>query len=162
MKSRPPRKYAGKNPNEKEVYQFDEVKTYLSKSSAATRLRGFLVDIGAPCSVVGRKELNRILTEMGKHHRDIRPSSRSFRFGDVSCKSRGTILLMMETPTGIPPVEVNCDIVDVDVPALLGMDVLDREKLIADTVSNRLVQRIPMTSPDGKIFFIEHRSYTTF
>lgn len=113
------------------------------------------MDIGAPCSVVGRKELNRILTEMGKHHRDIRPSSRSFRFGDVSCKSRGTILLMMETPTGIPPVEVNCDIVDVDVPALLGMDVLDREKLIADTVSNRLVQRIPMTSPDGKIFFID-------
>lgn len=36
---------------------------------------------------------------------------------------------------------VNCDVVSVDIPPLLGLDVLDKLFLIADTVENQLSKK---------------------
>lgn len=126
-----------------------------ARSAAGVRPLSFLVDIDAPCSVIGWKELNRVLYKMGKYRRVIRPSNRRFRFGDVSHRSKGKIRLAMETPPGIRSIQVDLDIVDARVPALLGMDVLDREKLIPDTLNDRLARRSAVKSPDGKTVYIE-------
>eukprot|EP00171_Calliarthron_tuberculosum_P004009 IDg4009t1 len=47
------------------------------------------------------------------------------------------------------------DIVEADVPALLGMDVLDRENLTADTVLNRLVRRSAVCGKDGTEIYVD-------
>lgn len=43
---------------------------------------GFFVDIGVPYSVVGRKEINRLLSTCVKHRREIMKSINRFRFED--------------------------------------------------------------------------------
>ena len=43
------------------------------------------------------------------------------------------------------------DIVSVNVPALLGLDVLDSEELIADNVTNRLIHRHVVSRAQGLI-----------
>ena len=48
------------------------------------------------------------------------------------------------------------DIVSVDVPALLGLDVLDGEGLYADNVTNRLVHRQVISRP-GELLFYKDR-----
>ena len=51
------------------------------------------------------------------------------------------IEIALETPAHVRKIPVLMDIVPVDVPALLGLDVLDTEQLYADNVTNRLVHR---------------------
>ena len=48
----------------------------------------------------------------------------------------------MSTPKTSPPIYVTLDVVAADVPALLGLDELDAENLIADTVQNKLIKTI--------------------
>ena len=120
--------------------------------------RGFVCDIGAPKSVVGRKTLNRILNENGVYKRHIRPSQNRFRFANSVFESRGKITIPLRTPLGIPPVNVDLDIVDADIPALLGMDVMDRELLTPCTITNRLIRKTPQVDSDGTKNFVEEWS----
>lgn len=120
----------------------------MRKEQSFRRPLGICVDIGAPMSVVGRSELNRMLTASGVYNSKRRLSPHRFRFGDVSFKSRGIATLPLSTPDGVPPIEVDFDIVDADVPALLGQDVLDRERLTADTVFHWMARRT--VHQDGK------------
>lgn len=53
----------------------------------------------------------------------------------------GQVSIPLATPDGFKPIIVSFDIVQADVPAIIGMDVLDRENLVADTVYNRLASR---------------------
>ena len=103
----------------------------------------FCVDIGAPRSVIGKKELMRIMRHYNKQSIPVMRSRNAFRFGDSVAKSRGIVELFLDTPNGTPPLPVLLDIVDVNIPALLGLDILDGYSLNADTVSNRLIHRIP-------------------
>ena len=49
--------------------------------------------------------------------------------------------MYLKTPPGFHSIVVCSDVVTVDVPPLLRLDVLDSESLVADTVINRLVHR---------------------
>ena len=69
-----------------------------------------------------------------------------FRFANKVFDSFGKIILYLDTPNGVPPIPVELDLVQADIPALLGIDVLDREGRIADTVANRLTKRVRATS----------------
>ena len=100
---------------------------------------GFCADIGAPRSVVGRIQLNRVLANLGRKNIPCIASKTFFRFGDVTVRSQGKIQIAMETPANVRPISVLLDIVPVDVPALLGLDVMDGECIYADNVINRLV-----------------------
>ena len=102
---------------------------------------GFCVDIGAPKSVVGNSQLNNILQYIGQKSIPRMRSTNSFRFGDVTVHSLGMVEIALATPLNIPNIPVLMDIVPVNVPALLGLDVLDSEELYADNVTNRLVHR---------------------
>ena len=133
------------------IYAADLRREYQSK-----RTLGFCVDIGAPKSVAGKREINRLLAALGTHHRKIRASGNSFRFGDENFESLGQISLPLPTPNGTPRVMVDFDIVQADVPALLGMDILDREELVADTVFNRLAHRTAFDiEGDGRVYIYE-------
>ena len=72
----------------------------------------------------------------------VSKSSRRYSFGDQVCESIGKITFPLATPPGIPVVQISFDIVTADVPALLGLDVLDKESLTCDTVANRLIKRV--------------------
>lgn len=127
----------------------------LSKEVNVRRPLGFCCDIGAPRSVVGKKELNRILNAIGLHRRRILPSRNRFRFADAVYESLGRISIPLSVPRGIPQVFVELDIVDADIPALLGMDVMDKESLTHCTVSNRLIKRIVHKDSNGTEIFVD-------
>ena len=82
-------------------------------------------------------------------------STHRFRFGDVTYNSLGKVALPLSTPPGIPTIKVMMDVVPPDIPALMGMDVLDQESLTPDTVENRLVKKIPVKKQDGTFQYME-------
>lgn len=62
----------------------------------------------------------------------------------------------LATPPGVPRVFVEMEIVNADIPALLGMDIMDKESLTPCTVSNRLIKRIIISrSNEREKFFDE-------
>lgn len=89
---------------------------------------GFCVDIGAPRSVIGRTKLNKLLRRLGVKRITRLSSNNSFRFGDVTVCSQGMIEIELKTPSHVAKIPVLMDIVPIDVPALVGFDVLDGEK----------------------------------
>lgn len=48
-------------------------------------------------------------------------------------------------PPNIRPISVVLEVVKVDVPALLGLDIIDESALHADYINNRLVNRVVMS-----------------
>ena len=53
------------------------------------------------------------------------------------------------------PVLVTLDVFKADIPALLGMDILDRESLTPDTVANRLPKRVTVSGSNGEQMYID-------
>ena len=50
-----------------------------------------------------------------------------------------------------PPIQILHDVVDVDIPALIGLDVLDGNFLMVDNISNRLWHRIVISEDPYEI-----------
>ena len=86
----------------------------------------FCVDIGAPKSVVGRQEFEGIFRRHGLPIPRLLPSYTRFRFADTTFKSLGNLAIPLATPPGIKPLRVLLDVVEADVPALLGLDFLEK------------------------------------
>ncbi len=74
-------------------------------------------------------------------------STNSLRFSDVTVPSLGLIEIALEVPTPRRSIPVLMDIAAVDIPALLGLDILDSEQLYADNATNRLVHREVLSKP---------------
>ena len=132
----------------------------MNDNTALLRLHGFCVEIGAPKAVVGRTERNRIFEKMGMGPPNLsRPSfSKRFRFADNTFESIGQVNIPLRTPFAIAPINVQLDVVQTDIPALLGMDILDRELLIADTVANRLTKRVRVEHKDVTMSYVDEWS----
>lgn len=92
----------------------------------------------------------------------VKDSPKTFRFRDESFQSLGIITLPLPTPDGVRHIMVEFDIVLVDVPAFLGLDVLDCEKIVADTVFNRLSNRIGCNIGDGNMGYMDEWFITLF
>lgn len=144
---------------ETEVIDMDDIRTAdLVKEVRTTRLQrvvGFCIDTSAPRSVIGKKELNRILLKHGIHHRRILKSTKSFRFADTTFKSLCSAHIPLNTPPGAPTIEGNLDIVETDIPALLGMDIMDKEGLTPCLISNRLAKRGRLKTVQGREVFVD-------
>ena len=95
------------------------------------------MDIGAPKSVIGQTSLSAIFNAHGRASMSIYKSDHLFRLGDDTVTSLGGIELYMETPTHNLDIPFVLDVVPVDVPALVVLDVLGAHKLLADTAHNR-------------------------
>ena len=76
--------------------------------------------------------------------------------GTQYAKSLGQLELLLKTPENITPIIVMLDIVPVDVPALLGLDVLYSTSLVIDNVLNRLWNRIIISDEDEKPEFVDN------
>eukprot|EP00171_Calliarthron_tuberculosum_P017416 IDg17416t1 len=116
------------------------------------------VDIGAPSSVTGKKELNRIHTFLRRRSLPIGKSNRQFRFSNTKQKSLGCVKLLLDTPPNIHPIHIPLDIVEVDILALLGLNILDSESLCACTVSNRLIKKVITSQPEDQIETVDEWS----
>ena len=73
-------------------------------------------------------------------------------------RSLGIIELSLYTPSSIPEIIVLMDIVPVNVLALLGLDVLDAEKLYFDNATNRLVHRKVITRSGDNFKYVDQWS----
>ena len=112
-----------------------------------TNQPGFCIDTGAPSSVIGFKKLRRIASRSDR--RLI--SFKRFRFAKASFQSLGRVDISQLTPNYIPPIYVIMDIVAVDVPALLGSDIIDMHSFLPDTVLNCPRKRTFTKSDHGKV-----------
>ena len=61
------------------------------------------------------------------------------------------VQVALETPPGMPDITVLMDIVPVNIPALLRLDVLDFESLYANNVTNCLVHRQVTSRPSAEL-----------
>lgn len=97
---------------------------------------------------------------------NLRPSRSSFRFGDGTHRSLGMISIRIPTPNA-GNIHVDVDVVNPDVPLLIGLDLLDREQLIPNTVDNVLESRIfgwkiPITRKNGHLYVTWGDNITLF
>jgi len=98
--------------------------------------QGAAVDTGAELSVIGMAQAKAYCQYHGIRF-NLKPSSVKFKFGDGGFPSEGTLLVRIPTPDG-SFIALRIDVVQADIPMLLGLDVMDREKLVANNVLNEL------------------------
>lgn len=94
------------------------------------------MDIGAPKSVVGKREARRILQLLGRRKWNLFPCFNRLIFEDAICDSLGAMSIPLAVPSNEVPIQETMDVVDADIPPLLGMDILDAESVTPCTVSN--------------------------
>lgn len=123
----------------------------------AKNFLGFCVDAGAPSSVIGRKQLRRICSRRSRQA-PVSKTKRRFRFADAVYPALGGVELVFVSTEGVPDIFAPLDIVTADVPALLGLGILDVETLYADTAANRLVKRVVIAEPEEPLRYVDERS----
>lgn len=99
----------------------------LRRGEPRPRLDTFFGDIGAPRSLIGIKELRRVLgtkkLQLPRHGKLF--SQTRFMIADASLISLGRTVLPPATASGTKPILVELDVLNADIHALLGMDVLE-------------------------------------
>lgn len=131
---------------------------HITSTKGRSRPIGFCADTGAPRSVIGMKEFKRIRNQLGLRSMNIKPSKCGFKFANATYSSLGSIQLPLYTPPGIPTIIVEMEIVPADIPALLGLDVLDEHQLTVDTVFNILAKRSQIVNDDGVASLVDNWS----
>ena len=82
------------------------------------------------------KALEKIVRHSGRISIPKIDSKRDFKFRDTLVMSRSMVELMLPTPGSTLDIPVALDVGDVEIPQLLGLDVLDGNKLLVDKVTN--------------------------
>ena len=151
------------HPRRKKPISIEATSVHVSKlSEEMKRIRsnrgdspGFCVDIGAPKSCIGLRELKSIFSRFGRRVPQLELSPNRFRFADTSYNSLGKVSLPLANPPSGPPIFVEMDVVNANIPAPPGLDVRDREALMADTVANRLTRRSLVQNNGSFLYFDE-------
>ena len=122
---------------------------------ATDKFHGACLDIGAQRTCIGIKQARALTSKQGIKLK-LTPSPFVFKFGDVKHHSLGKMNIRIPTPnTGF--LEIQADVVSADVPLLIGIDTLDKFKLVADNVRNILECRtqqwsLPITRLHGHMY----------
>lgn len=112
-------------------------------SFEATRPIGFRVDIGAPLSVIGKKELFPLIHHLDRQGKKLKPSLNSFRFADTVFESLGTTVLPIRTSFHVDAMIVEMDVVkEKNIPAILGLDAMDEQSLTLCIMTKTLVKLV--------------------
>lgn len=111
-----------------------------------------LIDTGATRSVVGLRAARRIFRAAGTKF-SLAPSRRRFRFGVDTHDSKGSCVIRIPTPSGV--MEVQADVVAADVPFLLGLDTLDRHRIQALTITNKLQHVASESDPSDRSWVVD-------
>ena len=116
----------------------------IPKTPTMTSFLGACLDTGASKTVIGRKQATALRDGMG-HRLALHTSKLRVRFGSGPSSSLGRILILI-TFEG-EAIMVGADVVENDVPLLLGMDTFDRYRLSPDVIDNVIVHK-----PTGRKF----------
>ena len=86
----------------------------------------------------------------------LEPPVTHFKFGDGIFPSLGKMEVRILTKNG-SYLKIDMDVVSADIPILLGLDVLDRESIVACNVHNELqathaAQTFPLTGKFGNLY----------
>jgi hypothetical protein len=98
-----------------------------------------VLDIGATSSVLGLRAAWKVLRAAGQRS-PLTPPNRSFRFGVQVHRSLGSTQINVPTPSGI--LTFVADVIQADVPLLIGLETLDSSRLQVLTLFNQL-QHVP-------------------
>jgi hypothetical protein len=124
------------------------------KHSQTRSFSGAILDTGAEKSVIGKAEAISYCQENGVPFH-LKPSSCRFKFGSRSEPAVGRIGIRIPTPG--KPLEFQCDVVESDVPLLIGLDTLDKYGLNVMSVEGILQSttekwHMPMQRQKGHIY----------
>ena len=116
---------------------------------------GMCLDSGAQRSVCGLMQARAYFKRCGRRA-DLESSFQTFKFGNDYKESLGKAEFRLPLP-GNKYLPLFIDVVDADVPLLVGLDVLDSEQLIPDNCTNLLISKeegwsLPITRKHGHMF----------
>ena len=125
-------------------------------SQTSTDFLGACLDIGAQRSCIGLNQAKALLSRQQGTSLKLSKSFYSFRFGDTRYMSLGRMTIRIPTPDE-SFLEFTVDVVEPDVPLLIGIDVLDKHSLVADNVKNVLEDRtngwtLPIIRKQGHMY----------
>lgn len=100
---------------------------------------GVCVDTGAQISVCGPRQALAYCRAVNIPF-VLRPSQMSFKFGDFITPSKGLLKFRLPCPDGVS-LDMDIDVVDLDVPLLLGLRELRHHKILVDYLSNTMENR---------------------
>lgn len=134
------------------------VKLKLEKYLANKKVHvGIFVDTGAARSVISEKKLekNPIILDQSFRIANREQSALYFKFADTTFKPLGTVSLALRKAGHTHVITIKDDVVSANVPTLIGLDVLDREILMADIVHNVLYKRVAFNIDRGDTIYVE-------
>ena len=122
------------------------------------RFEGACLDTGATRTIIGLSQAIALRRALA-HRLEVRPSTVRVRFGSGASHSRGIITIPVQL--GTRTIFVNADIVDNDVPLLIGLDTFDRHRLTPDVVDSVLIHKPSHTRYQcvrklGHLYFVWH------
>lgn len=97
---------------------------------------GACLDTGAVRCVIGKGQAKAYCRDANMKY-ILTYSKLKFRFGDGGYPSLGKLIVRIPIPNG-SYIQINVDVVAAPIPLLLGLDVMDREGVIANNVRNQL------------------------
>ena len=106
--------------------------------SSSTQFDGMCMDTGAQISVSGKAQAMAYCHSRGIPFY-LTPSVTKFKFGDHVSPSLGRLQVRIPTPNQSGNVSFTMDVVDLDVPMLLGLRELRAASLLVDYLDNRLI-----------------------
>nr|AHF58602.1 polyprotein [Chondrus crispus] len=118
--------------------------------------RGACLDTGATTSVCGLNQAKAYASFAGFKYKP-KKSNKVFRFGGNRARSMGTIVIRIPIPGNLY-VELKVDVVEHDIPLLIGLDALDRFGLYVNNVQDMLVHdnsrwTIPLERKKGHLYY---------
>jgi len=117
---------------------------------------GALLDTGAQKCVIGEKQA-RAYTHLQRQSFELLPSKEGFRFGKGSTKSMGILEMRIPIPNK-QFIQASVNVVDTQIPFLVGLDMLDEFGIMVDNVDNVLHckkenWKAPLVRKFGHIFY---------
>jgi transposase InsO family protein len=142
------------------------MKTYLSENrecdlqpapGASPGFEGAVLDTGAQKSVIGIHQARAYYRAYGSllHSHDPKSSAALFKFGAKTHRSVGKIQIVIPTPK--QPIIHDVDVIDLEIPLLLGLDFFDEYSLNPLSVQNNLWSMeghwvLPITRKYGHLY----------
>jgi len=123
--------------------------------SSHKKFQGGCIDTGAQKCVIGKLQA-KAYCKFAKITYQVIPSETTFRFGDGDFSSLGKLPIRIPIPNN-SYIPYEFDVVQPDVPMLMGLDLLDAMKCYANNVENKFVSpfenwTLPITRKFGHLY----------
>lgn len=111
-----------------------------------TRQIIFCLNIGAPGSAVGDKELKRILSHLCRLKLEVKYFSNAFKFADAVFSYYVITKLPLATPPIISSINNNLAVISTDVTELLGLPAMRQNALLTYSIASTLEECVKFSN----------------